>query len=311
MNRQKLIQTAQRKIDERRFAAEAQRNRLLERLRANSEYKKCEHNLRMAQVKYAMQDGENKSDTKLLLDKCKSEFDKTLSNLNLTEQDLLPKYNCTKCNDTGYIGKAACKCLVTEIRNLLLTTSNIIDTNCTFDNLTDSNAHNTAVIKKAKEVSKSAKGNLLIIGNTGTGKTSLMLACANLAINLDKSVLFYTAYNLNSLFLESHLSDLKLKNDILNTLTDTDILIIDDLGTEIIYKNVTAEYLFAVINERIARGKQTFVSTNLTLLDIRDRYDERIFSRLVDQNCTFVAELIGEDKRLANKQSKPNKKNNN
>ncbi len=64
------------------------------------------------------------------------------------------------------------------------------------------------------------------------------------------------------------------------------------------YKNVTAEYLFVVINERIAKNKQTIISTNLSLADLRDRYDERLFSRLVDQSVTFVAQLTGKDKRI-------------
>lgn len=298
MNRQQLLQTAQRKVDERRFRAEAQHDRLLEELRKNPEYRICERKLRMAQVKHATSDDENKTAIKLQIEKYKSELNKILASYKLTTEKLRPQYTCSRCNDTGYIGMSMCTCLETELRKLLLTESNIIDITRTFDNLTETNAHNKAVIKKAKEVSSNGKQNLLITGGTGTGKTSLMLACANLAISLDKSVLFYTAYNLNALFLDAHLSDIRTKNDILNTITDTDILIIDDLGTEIVYKNVTAEYLFAVINERIARGKQTFVSTNLTLTDIRERYDERIFSRLVDQNSTVVAQLVGKDKRL-------------
>ena len=84
----------------------------------------------------------------------------------------------------------------------------------------------------------------------------------------------------------------------MENLLDVDALFIDDLGTENIYRNVTAEYLFVVINERIARGKQTFISTNLTLDSIRWRYDQRIFSRLMNKDLTFVYQLVGEDKRF-------------
>ncbi len=105
----------------------------------------------------------------------------------------------------------------------------------------------------------------------------MVTACANLGISLGKSALFLTAYSLNSMLLEAHLSDARTCQSVLDTLTDVELLVIDDLGTEIVYKNVTAEYLFAVLNERIARRKQTLVSTNLSLQDIRDRYDERIF----------------------------------
>ena len=84
----------------------------------------------------------------------------------------------------------------------------------------------------------------------------------------------------------------------MENLLDVDVLFIDDLGTENIYRNVTAEYLFVVVNERIARGKQTFISTNLTLDAIRGRYDQRIFSRLMNKDLTFVYQLVGEDKRI-------------
>ena len=84
----------------------------------------------------------------------------------------------------------------------------------------------------------------------------------------------------------------------MENILDVDVLFVDDLGTENVYRNVTAEYLFVVINERIARGKQTFISTNLSLANIRTAYDERIFSRLVDKNVTFLAQLVGEDKRF-------------
>ena len=84
----------------------------------------------------------------------------------------------------------------------------------------------------------------------------------------------------------------------MENILDVDVLFVDDLGTENVYRNVTAEYLFVVINERIARGKQTFISTNLSLADIRTAYDERIFSRLVDKNVTFLAQLVGDDKRI-------------
>ena len=86
----------------------------------------------------------------------------------------------------------------------------------------------------------------------------------------------------------------------MDNLTEVDVLAIDDMGTEQVYKNVTAEYTFQLLNERIARKKQTFISTNLSLADIRERYDERLFSRMIDQNLTFVAKLEGNDKRVKN-----------
>lgn len=298
MNRQQLLQTAQRKIDERRFRAEAQHDRLLEELRMDSKYKVCERNLRMAQVRYATSNAEDKIAAKSEIEKCGAELKTIIKKHNLTEKDLQPKYHCSLCNDTGYVHNVMCSCLKSELCKVLTAESNVINSSFTFENSTEKDKHNKAVYKKAEEVCRQEKRNLLLTGNTGSGKTYLLTACANYAIANSRSVLFVTAYALNNMFMDAHLSDNATKLSVLDTITDVDVLAIDDLGTEIVYKNVTAEYLFAVINERIARGKQTFVSTNLTLADIRERYDERIFSRLVDQNATVVAQLVGKDKRL-------------
>lgn len=288
MNRQELIKVAKRLIDEKRFSAEERCNNLLSNLRLNHDYKACERKLRMAQL-----NGKNAE-----IEQCKAEMNTLLESLKIDKQSLQPQYSCKLCNDTGYVSNQMCVCLKAELNNLLTAQSNVIDSSYTFDNSIETDKHNLSIYKKAQEISEKGKTNLLLTGATGTGKTYLITACANLAISLNRSALFYTAYNLNTLFLDAHLSDYQTKLAILDTLTDADMLIIDDLGTEIVYKSVTAEYLFAVINERIAQHKQTIISTNLTLNDLRDRYDERIFSRLVDQSCTIVAQLKGEDKRL-------------
>ena len=99
--------------------------------------------------------------------------------------------------------------------------------------------------------------------------------------------------------MECHLGDLATKQAVTDNLTDVDVLVIDDLGTETTYKNVSAEYLFSLLNERLAQGKQTFISTNLTIGQLRDNYDERIFSRLIDQKTNLVAQLNGADKRMS------------
>ena len=297
MNKQELLQKAKRNIDERRYKAEEQCDNTLITLRTNTEYRVSERNLRQAQVNYSMCDEQRKSDLKKLLDQRKSEMMSVLTKLNVDEKTLRPQYACELCQDTGYINNAMCRCLHNELIRLLTAESNVMNTEFTFENSSEKDKPNVAVYKSAKQACADGK-NVLITGNTGSGKTYLLTACANKLISESKSVLFMTAYALNETFLEAHLSDYAVSQAILEAITDADALIIDDLGAEIVYKNVTAEYLFAVLNERIARRKQTFISTNLTLADIRDRYDERIFSRLVDQSSTVVAQLTGADKRL-------------
>lgn len=288
MNRQQILKLAQREIEERRFKAEEICDKNLAMLRTHSDYKACESNLRRAQL-----DG-----NKDKIAAYKEQLHKIILSYKLVEADLQPRYNCQHCNDVGYVNGAICSCLQQVICKLITAESNVINKEFTFENSKETDKHNVAVYNRARQMCDEGKGNLLLVGNTGSGKTYLLSACVNAVIAQNKSALFTTAYNLNATCLEAHLSDYQTKQSILDTLTDVDVLAIDDLGTEINYKNVTAEYLFAIVNERIAQHKQTLISTNLTLSDLRDRYDERLFSRLVDTNITTVAQLKGADKRI-------------
>lgn len=289
MNKQQILQLAQRQIDERRFKAEEQRDRLLFKLRQNPRYKEGERQLRIAQIN---------GDSTEKIERLQAQLDLVLKDLGIKKSLLRPQYSCKICGDTGRVNNLPCVCLKNEYNKLLSTQSKVPNRSFTFENSSESNKHNVAVYKKAKEAIELGDKNILLTGNTGLGKTYLITACANLAVELNRSALFYTAYDINSAFLEAHLSDYQTRQSILDLLTDVDVLVIDDLGTEINYKNVTAEYLFVIINERITNKKQTIVSTNLTLPELRERYDERIFSRLVNQSSTIIAQLEGADKRI-------------
>ncbi len=296
MNKEQLLLLAKRTIAERRQNAIDKCQKTLDELNRHDDWRNCDKALKTAQVQVHLY--KNAAAEKTVKEK-KAEQAKLLAKYKLNEQDLRPKFFCKECEDTGYVDGKPCKCLQEELRKLLFAKSNVENSGCTFENSKETNKHNIAVYKKAAEVcaSKTLK-NILLTGGVGTGKTYLLSACAERCMQLGKSVLFVTAYNLNSMFLECHLSDIATKQTIFDNLIDVDVLIIDDLGTENVYKNVTAEYLFALLNERMISGKQTFLSTNLTLTDIREKYDERIFSRLVDQNATLVAKMEGKDKRI-------------
>ena len=298
MNKIQLLQRAKRIVDERRLQAEDNCERLLQTLRNNAEYAEIERNLRQAEIDCVMQGGKAQKQAAEKVKEYQAKRKQLLATLGVKATDLKPHYRCAKCSDTGYVNGSACSCLQEEIRKLIVAESNVTNGDYTFENSKESSKHNLAVYKAAKKACIDGDKNILLVGNTGTGKTYLLTACANLCADLSKSVLLVTAYTLNGMLLDAHLSDSATNQAIMDSLVDVDVLAIDDLGTENVYKNVTAEYFFAVINERIARKKQTFVSTNLSLANIRERYDERMFSRLVDQKITVVAEMEGADKRI-------------
>ncbi len=296
MNKQQLIQEAKRVVESRRQNAFDRLDERLQLLRGNDDWRICEQKLKQAEVAVAVF---KKQEEEKNVEKYSVLRNELLKKYKMTEDDLQPKFFCKACQDTGYVGNKMCSCLQTEVRKLIVKECNLQTPSCRFEISRETNKHNLSVYKAAKNVCE--KGNLqniLLMGQNGTGKTFLLTACANLCATLGKSVTFLTAYNLNSLFLECHLSDLATNKTIMDSLIGCDVLVIDDLGTEITYRGVTAEFLFVLLNERVAGGKQTFVSTNLVLQDIRDRYDERIFSRLIDQKITLVAKLEGTDKRF-------------
>ncbi len=295
MNKQKLIEIAQRNIDLRRVKAEDACRQAQEHLMADPTFATCERQLRRIQVQYAM--GDHTPQTQQKLQQLKEQRRLLITKLGANEEQLVPQYKCSKCNDTGYINGDPCSCLLDEVYKMLVKQSNVINSAYTFENNTETDKTNKKMYSLAKMACEQGQ-NILLLGQTGTGKTYLITACANLALAKGKSVLFTTAYNLANSFLQAHVAELETRQAILDSLSEVEVLVIDDLGTEKSYKNVTADYLFAVINERIVQNKQTFISTNYTLQQIRDKYDERLFSRLIDQKITKVIKLVGEDKRI-------------
>ena len=113
------------------------------------------------------------------------------------------------------------------------------------------------------------------------------------------SVMAVTAFAANDRFLKYHTTFDENKSAYLDTMLDCALLVIDDLGTESILKNVTLEYLYQLVNERNTRGKLTLITTNLFPDNILSRYGERIYSRLFDKSLSFTAYLTGKDIRKA------------
>lgn len=294
-------------IESRRRYAEFKAYRNREKLQEDAEWvandkkiRQC--NINIANDKLMERDAVN---SKRLLAKLIVERNQILHKHGMTVKDLVPQYSCTKCNDTGYINGQKCSCLRKELTNQLAQNCVHLDKNCTFENSTETNSDNNKVYQVCKafcdKIQQTKLRIIVICGKTGTGKTYLSNAIANKVIEKQQSAYIVTAYQLSELLLRSHLSRQEDKLAVLEELMDVDLLAIDDLGIENVFTNVTNEYLFALLNERIQRKKKTVISTNLLPSQLRQRYEERIFSRIADKKLSMVLHLDGEDKRLTTK----------
>ena len=144
----------------------------------------------------------------------------------------------------------------------------------------------------------SKRKNFVFLGTTGTGKTMIALSAAARVAKRGYNVLFLTSFELNNVFLEYHSLFSAERNVLMDSLVKADLLVIDDLGAEQNFRNVTNHYLVSLLGERNLKNLSTIVTTNLTSDEILARYDERIFSRLFDKRQSAVIHFVGKDMRL-------------
>ena len=140
--------------------------------------------------------------------------------------------------------------------------------------------------------------NIIISGASGVGKSFLLECMLSELIKQKKYVLYTTAFTMSQNLLKYHTTFDTSKESILSPYLECDVLIIDDLGSEPIFKNVSEEYLYLILNQRLFEQKSVIISTNLTLSEIQDRYGERILSRLVSKNVSKLFKIENSDLRL-------------
>lgn len=227
-------------------------------------------------------------------------------------------YECPDCKDTGYAGDKKCRCFKKAAIDLLYTQSNLqeilkqenFDT-CSLeyyssnhiDSLTGRSSLDSMKIalKSCHEFvdtfSKEFR-NLLLYGDTGVGKTFLSHCIARELIERSHSVIYFTAAQLFEIFAQNTFSRDEEADFDPEHIYDCDLLIIDDLGTEL-SNSFTNSQLFICLNERILRRKSTLISTNLALEDLKNIYSERVFSRIT--SAYTVLRLTGDDIRIQKK----------
>ena len=231
-----------------------------------------------------------------------------LLDAGLPENYLDPLFICPDCQDTGYIGGTKCHCFRQAEITLLYEQSGIQDMlkYNNFDHLSFEFYTGEALSLFQYAVSTcqnfiktfdSDYHNLFFYGTVGTGKSFLSGCVAKELIDRGHSVIYFGATSLFDL-LSSASFHTKAREDRQNAYSDLyqcDLLIIDDLGTELT-NQFTSSQLFSLLNERHLGKKSTLISTNFSLAELRDRYSDRIFSRITSNY--EVCRLAGKDIRM-------------
>lgn len=222
-------------------------------------------------------------------------------------EELLPRYECKKCGDTGFVEGRLCECVrQTAYKSLkdncrLLATSidDFSKVDYSFVPEASRGAYKAAAEILNKFLKRSTQSKISVIGlsgRQGTGKTYLMSVLANAMMKNCATVLFYNAVQLNEIFLRYHLAPIEEKEELFAPLADADFFVIDDLGAENLLNNVTETYLYELLVLRA--DKVTGFTSNMNALQLLDRYGHRIASRLCSKENAFIIQLDGGDLRF-------------
>lgn len=256
------------------------------------------------------------------IEKLKLEKNKILNSIGDRATFITPHYECNKCNDSGYIfnnnSTQMCSCLKQRIYDIEYNKSNMTNLeNQNFDKFNINLYSDTIQIDKYNSDISPRENislinnichnfidnfdnidekNLLFTGKTGLGKTFLSSCIANELLKKGKTVLYQTASVMLDTIINYRFGKSNISKDIYDSLLNVDLLIIDDLGTEGT-NNMKLVELFNILNSRLLNSKKvtkTIISTNLSLQNLFEIYDERIVSRIVGNYniCYFFGDDI-------------------
>ncbi|MDO5100174.1 MAG: ATP-binding protein [Eubacteriales bacterium] len=229
----------------------------------------------------------------------------------IAEADLHLQSHCPYCQDQGFVDGQPCHCYLREMIRLFYQDAGLtaLDQKASFSNFdlrfyedaatqtgytSPRRLANTALQTAVRFVEHHPTGdNLFFTGKPGLGKTFLSHCIANALIDKGVPVLYLSSANLFRL-IEADTFD-RNTHPMTEYLQKVDVLIIDDLGTEMINSFVVSA-LFELINARLGKNLSTVISTNLGLEEILQQYSERVLSRIAGHY--LILQLTGRDIRI-------------
>ena len=245
------------------------------------------------------------------------EKSRILRSLGYSEGFLDDIFTCEKCRDTGYILGKPCSCLDARCRaESARELSSMLDTQgqCfesfsldKYDNIYDPELKKTSreamtdVFELCRDYAESfgeASPSLLFRGGTGLGKTFLSASIAKVVSRSGFSVVYDTAVSVFDAFeiqkFDRAGDNAEEINSRVRRYLSCDLLILDDLGTEMTTAFTTSA-LYTIINSRLLSGGKTIISTNLSYEELSRRYTPQIVSRL--EGCYMRLSFSGSDIR--------------
>jgi DNA replication protein DnaC len=218
---------------------------------------------------------------------------------------------CAHCGGAGYVGSRMCECLAELCRQEQKKELSVLTGgresfaqfrldyySNTYDpryraSVRDIMEKNLNACRTYAATFNENSGNLLFVGGTGVGKTFLAVSIARTVAERGYSVCYETASQLFSKLEKARFTPDDESRKQADQFAATDLLIIDDLGTEMPGQFVTAS-LYSLLNDRLLASKPMIITTNLTVEEAGRRYSPQIASRLYGsfQRYTFVGEDI-------------------
>lgn len=240
------------------------------------------------------------------------EIRERLKRAGLSEHTLDMQYRCKLCRDTGYVGDAParfCDCFAIRLRFRQHedgTMAGLDEQNFSkFDEnvIPEADGQRAQMLQARKLCEEYANTfpetryrNLLLTGTGGLGKTFLLNCVCEKVLARGYSAVRITSFRMFEAMRQQHMGNDESFTGF-SSLIEAPLLLIDDLGTEPMMRNITVEYFFTLLNERAAAKRHTVFATNLNPVQLQERYGERVASRLLDKTCCAPILLKGKDLR--------------
>lgn len=223
------------------------------------------------------------------------------------------RYKCVKCEDSGYLENGEkCSCFKEKIINETYKSSNLSEvmkdmnfSNFRIDYYNNISENGISERENMEYILKASKSfcnnfedynrNILFYGAPGLGKTFMSVSIARDIINKGKSVIYISATRLFSNYEDYKFGKNEDLDRFIEDIYNSDLLIIDDLGTEFRSK-LSVPFLFDLVNDRILKGKKIIINTNLLPDALEKAYTVRFMSRIYEYFDVF--RFFGKDIRI-------------